>query len=426
MNEIGRELANELSSREYGNLEYRKKLIRIQNMSMLCHRSAEIDQGTLLYFSVNDMFLGDRDFFVLLFSENSPPQKSSQTGRDVYGQLFTYAIIEEVVKECFSGHYTFYSSELDGRLVVIVCFLYGLLPNESDIHFLHPTCEEVSRICEQRYDMKVITYVSDVVKNVTKASVTYHKLLNLATLHRYIEREFERPVYQMDAPPMEDYSVIPPLPFRESARELSNAIIERREHLPIARDMMNSIATFHANSTEDLKVRLGDYFDIVCSELKIRGIKLRAENLREEQFRVLSESRHWRECTDWLYRTLDKIAREKRSVHQQTLLMKLERAQAYITDNLQNPNLSVAEIGSAVDMNPSFISTAFKRQLNMTPTEFIRKQRLEKSLKLLKDRKLTVEQVSGECGFGSVETFHRVFKNEFGTSPARLRRELNN
>lgn len=424
MNQAGRDRAEKLSSQEYGNLEYRKKLIRIQNMSMLCHRSAEIDQGTLFYFSVNDLFLGERDFFVLLFSEISPPQESSQTGRDVYGQLFTYAIIEEVINECFSGHYTFFSSELDGRLVVIVCFLYGLGLDEFDIHFLFPTCEKVSKICAERYDMNVVTYISDVVNDVNKVAIIYHKLLNLATLHRYTEKKFKSPIYQLSPAPQEDHSIISPFPFRESAQALANAMIDNGDFNSIAQEMMELIAAFHANSTEDLKVRFGDYFDIICSELQIRGVKLKSERLREEQFNMLSQARHWSECVNWLHRTLDRIAHDRRSVYQQSLLQKLELAKEYIESNLDDPNLSVPEIGKAVDMNPSFIATAFKRQLNMTPVGFIRKRRLEKSLELLGEGRITISEISIRCGFGSVETFHRVFKNEFGTSPAKLRREL--
>lgn len=423
MNEYGKIRAEELSAAQYTALEYRKKLTRIQNMSMLCHRSAEIDYGTLLYYSVNDMFLGDKDFYILLFSEISPPNEEQMEGRDVYSQLFTYGIVEEVVHECFSGHYTYYASELDGRLVVIVCFLYGVLPGESDIHFLFPTCEEIAKICSERYGLNVIAYISDAVKSIHSVSIIYHKLLNRATLHRYIEQKFDSPIVLVSPPPMSEYP--PALPYSESAKSLANALLSNENFHGIADEMLKMIISMNANSTEDLKVRLGEYLDKVYTELQLRGVKLKLERLRAEQFEIFEDAKHWSESTRWFHQVLDSIAKDRQNQQQQILRQKLESAQRYIDDHIADPNLSAEEVGKAVDMNASFLSTAFKRQLQITPTSYIRKKRLENALSLLKQSKLKIDQISDLCGFGSVETFHRVFKTEFGATPAKIRRELN-
>lgn len=424
MNIYGSERAEELANAEHSGVEYRNKLTRIHNMSILCHRSAEIDQGTLLYFSVNDMFLGDRDFFVLLFSEVSPPREESSAVRDVYGQVFTYAMIEEVVKECFTGHYTFYSCELDGRLVVIVCFLYGLAPGEADIHLLYPACERISKLCRERYDMDVVSYVSGAMDDVRSVSIIYHKLLNMATLHRYTEYRFPSPVISAAPPPMEDHSARPPIPLSESAKELANAIVTDGDYHAIADRTLSEISAFHANTIEDLNVRFGSFSDLMCAELRIRGVKLKEDKIRGEQFEILGKARYWREPSRWLHETLDAISKQRGNIQRQALLLKLNAAERYVSDNLGDPNLSVMQIGQAVGMNQSFIATAFRKQLDITPAAYIRKKRLERALELTEDGSYSVAQISSMCGFGSVETFHRVFKAEYGASPAKLRREI--
>ena len=424
MNDNWKIKAEELANRQYSNLEYRKKITRIMNMSMLCHRSTEIDQGALLYFSVNDMFLGKGDLFIMLFSEISPMQPAEEAGRDVYGQLFTYAIIEEVVSECFSGHYTFYSSELDGRLVVLVCFLYGILPDELDIHLLYPSCENVSKICAEQYGMNVITYISKVSGDISSVASLYNKLLNLATLHRYLEKHFDSPVVSVAPAPMAESLVSAQFPYRDVAKQLANAVINMEDYKTIADEALAQIADFRASSAEDLKVRAGDFFDILYSELLLRGVKLNADRLREEHFRALVEAKYWRELSLWLHKTLDDIAKHRRSMQQETLRQKLIFAREYIDGNILNPNLSISEIGEAIGVNASFLSIAFRQHLHVAPAAYIRKKRLEQAMFLLKSGKAKISEISERCGFGSVETFHRAFKAEFGMSPAKLRRAI--
>jgi len=424
MNESWKNKAEAIANKQYENLEYRKKLTRILNMSMLCHRSAEIDRGALLYFSVNDMYLGDGDLFILLFSEISPIQPVEEAGRDVYGQLYTYAIIEEVVNECFSGHYTFYSAELDGRLVVLVCFLYGLLQDEPDIHFLYPSCETISKKCAELYGMNVVAYISRVVGDISTVASIYHKLLSLATLHRYIEKKSDSPVVVVAPSPIEEDLFASRFPYEESAKTLANAVINQGDYHTLADEALTQIANLRAYSTEDLKVMLGSYFDTLCAELLLRGVKLKTTRLRNEHFRILVEAKHWHEQLEWLHKTLDDIAKYRSSSHQETLRQKLGVAQEYIDANIRDSNLSVLEIGKAAEMNASFLSSAFKQHLQMTPTAYIRKKRLEQAMRLLKSESQKMNEIAENCGFGSVESFHRAFKAEFGTSPAKLRREI--
>ena len=107
MNQAGKERAEQLAQKDYSAIEYRNRLVRMQNMDCLCHCSAEIDMGTLLYFSVNDLYLGQGYYVVLLFSEVSDNSEEQEQGRDVFGRMFTYGIIDEVAKEVLTGHYSF-------------------------------------------------------------------------------------------------------------------------------------------------------------------------------------------------------------------------------------------------------------------------------------------------------------------------------
>ncbi|MCD7768679.1 MAG: hypothetical protein LUH36_00955, partial [Oscillospiraceae bacterium] len=66
MNNAGKERTALLAQKEYSQIEYRNRLVRMQNMDCICHCSAEIDLSTLLYFSVNYFYLGHGEFVLLL------------------------------------------------------------------------------------------------------------------------------------------------------------------------------------------------------------------------------------------------------------------------------------------------------------------------------------------------------------------------
>ena len=126
MNEYAKRRCEELSKRRRSNSELTQAMVRRQCMAALCHCSAEIDEGTYLYFSVNDMFLGDGDYVLLLFSESGRPDAGPDKRPDPFARLYKYALIQEAAADCLQGHFTYYASELDGRLVVLIVFHYGL------------------------------------------------------------------------------------------------------------------------------------------------------------------------------------------------------------------------------------------------------------------------------------------------------------
>jgi len=292
MNKAAQELAMQLAQKEYSMIEYRNKLVRMQNMGLICHCSAEIDMGTLLYFSVNDMYLGKGTFVVILFSEVSSHTEDQDQGRDVFGRTFTYAIIEEIAKEAFTGHYSFYSSELDGRLVVIVNFPFGLMPDASIVDYLDVASAEVGKRCRERYDMDVVAYIGDPTDNLRNISSTYTKLLERATLHRYIERVFDTPICRVRMMPPE-----PPMErtggLEEHIRLVVTQLLSGEDFHPLTSEILSDLAENRASSVDELKRMFGDFFEEFCRLSAQVGIKIK-KDLRREQFQTITSSMHWR------------------------------------------------------------------------------------------------------------------------------------
>lgn len=418
MNNAARELAMQLAHKEYSLIEYRNKMVRMQNMGLICHCSAEIDMGTLLYFSVNDMYLGEGSFVVVLFSEVGGQTEEQENGRDVFSRMYTYAIIEDAVKEALTGHYSFYSSELDGRLAVIINFPFGLMPDISIVEYLDVASAEVSKRCKDRYDMDVIAYIGDPTDNIRNIGSIYTKLLERATLHRYAEHVFDAPIYrvrmQPPGPPTERTAAL-----EDRIRTVVNMLLSGQDFHPMTSDILQDLADNRASSVDELKRMFGDFFEEFYRLGAQVGIKIR-KNLRRELFQVVSDSVHWSEAMDWIHKTLDAIALDHAEHTILATRQRFDNAVHFIKNSLSDPELCVDTCAAAVGCSASALSKVFRRQLNTSVAKYIRDARLDLALQLIRQG-ATVKVTCQKCGFGSTETFHRVFKARFGITPRQIR-----
>ncbi len=419
MNQAAIELAVQLADREYSLIEYRNRLVRMQNMGCICHCSAEIDMGTLLYFSVNDLYMGQGTFVLILFSEVSDNTAEQEAGRDVYGRMYTYAIIEDVVKEAFTGHYSFYTSELDGRLVMIVNFPYGLFPDRSIVRFLDNACRDVHEKCRSRYDMDVVSYIGDPIENVRTVSSVYTKLLERATLHRFTQHRFDDAVCHVEMP-----SPLAPPDRRSSIEQLvqslATSVLAGTDYHSLADELLRDLAERRASNIDELKRMFGDCFESLCHIFGQMGLKIKTRMLREEQFRLLYDSVHWSEIGHWFHAFLDRTHNEYIEGVRRTTRRELDSAMQYIGDNLSDPDLTIEKCAAAAGCSVSSLTKTFRRQLNTSVAKYIRDMRLEKSLHLIKQG-MSVKDTCSSCGFGSTETFHRLFKSRYGITPGQLR-----
>lgn len=421
MNQAGIERAEQLAQKEYNLIEYRNKLVRMQNMDCICHCSAEIDMGTLLYFSVNDLYLGQGDYVLLLFSEVSPSSAEQREGRDVFGRMFTYAVIEEIAKEAFTGHYSFYSSELDGRLVLILSFPFGLLPDRSIVDYLDENCREVSQRCKKLYDMNVITYIGEPIDNIQYISSVYSKLLEMATLHRYVDHIFDDSVFHVPLPaPAKWNSRAPDIQGR--AQKLVSTIISGGDYHASADETLALLAQHQPSSVDIIKRLFGDYFETICKYASEIGIKIKYDMLREELFHILFDSVSWADPTNWLHHTLDQLSRAYSETSQNAAQKQFDKALQYIEASLSDQNLTLESCAAHVGCSASALSKAFRRRLDTSAARYIREKRLKKSLELL-HAGCSVGDTCVQCGFGSMETFHRAFKDKYGVTPGQLRRQ---
>ncbi|MFJ7252805.1 GlxA family transcriptional regulator [Streptomyces sp. NPDC098085] len=87
-------------------------------------------------------------------------------------------------------------------------------------------------------------------------------------------------------------------------------------------------------------------------------------------------------------------------------------------------DLSVPALASRLAMSERHFARTFHAETGSTPGAFVEEMRLEAARRLLERTDRVLDDVARACGFGSVETLHRVFRDRLGTTPAAYRRRF--
>ncbi|MGM7719802.1 AraC family transcriptional regulator [Metabacillus sp. Hm71] len=93
----------------------------------------------------------------------------------------------------------------------------------------------------------------------------------------------------------------------------------------------------------------------------------------------------------------------------------------FIQENFNENMLSLGMIAEHFTMNPSYLSSFFKKQGGITLSDFITQVRIEESKKLLPDRKLTISEIATKVGYANSVGLIRVFKKVEGVTPGQYR-----
>ena len=114
-------------------------------------------------------------------------------------------------------------------------------------------------------------------------------------------------------------------------------------------------------------------------------------------------------------------ANEKNKRSHNTLLK--ENIISYIHENYRNPNLSTVMVSENMKISEKYLIQFLKEQTGKTFAKYIEDMRVEKAKELLSETEYSNEQIAGMAGFGSLNSFYRVFHKKTGVSPGTYRKK---
>ena len=100
---------------------------------------------------------------------------------------------------------------------------------------------------------------------------------------------------------------------------------------------------------------------------------------------------------------------------------KIRQVLSYINEHFREP-LSVDTLAEQIYMSRYHFMRLFKAQTGTTVHAYIRQKRLMNAARLIRDG-VPAAKAAESSGYGDYSAFHRAFRESFGVSPGRLKRD---
>lgn len=93
----------------------------------------------------------------------------------------------------------------------------------------------------------------------------------------------------------------------------------------------------------------------------------------------------------------------------------------YIRDNYASKML-VSDIAQRLNISSRYLSKIFREQMNMTVLEYINTYRINQSIRLMQDTKLSLTEIADRIGLKDSQHFSHLFYNTIGMTPYKYRK----
>lgn len=94
-----------------------------------------------------------------------------------------------------------------------------------------------------------------------------------------------------------------------------------------------------------------------------------------------------------------------------------------ISEDLSRP-LVLEEVARAVNLSTPHLRSLFRAETGVTPAQYLKSLRMKKAKELLETTFMSVKQVMFQVGIDDKSHFARVFRRQYGLSPAAYRRRV--
>ena len=98
-------------------------------------------------------------------------------------------------------------------------------------------------------------------------------------------------------------------------------------------------------------------------------------------------------------------------------------ALAFIRENAHRP-VQVGDVARAAHVGRRTLENRFRSMLQVSVFEMVRRERILRACRLLKETDMLVEDVASACGYPTRERFNQAFRVESGTTPSEYRRRF--
>ncbi len=121
-----------------------------------------------------------------------------------------------------------------------------------------------------------------------------------------------------------------------------------------------------------------------------------------------------------LYRLLNDMSNELQLQQSSFKDNALQPAIQYILEN-NIGDITVSKLSEVCNMSPSGFRSSFKKNMGVSPIDYISDLKIQKAQALLADSSISITDIAHNLGFSDVSYFSRFFRKQTGYSPSDVR-----
>jgi len=92
----------------------------------------------------------------------------------------------------------------------------------------------------------------------------------------------------------------------------------------------------------------------------------------------------------------------------------VEAARTFMGRTYMKPTLCLADVADSVGFHPDHLGRLFRKQLGLTPMQYLKRLRMNRAVLLLQHSALPIGEIAQEVGFADPLHFSRVFRSQTG------------
>lgn len=101
----------------------------------------------------------------------------------------------------------------------------------------------------------------------------------------------------------------------------------------------------------------------------------------------------------------------------------IRRAQQYVAVHVCQ-KLNVPVLAQNTQVSPSYLTALFQKHLQISPGEYIRRIKLQKSRQMIREGNLNITQIAEALQYSTIHHFSRQFKEKFGITPSEYAKSV--
>ncbi|HAK43262.1 MAG TPA: hypothetical protein DCM59_11875 [Clostridium sp.] len=117
-----------------------------------------------------------------------------------------------------------------------------------------------------------------------------------------------------------------------------------------------------------------------------------------------------------LFKYSEKVSQTKNKCYSKTIIF----CKNYIYSHLYE-DLNREAIAKAVNLNPSYLSVLFKKEVGISMSEYIQQTKINESINLLTFTNTSIHQICSLLNFTDQSYFTKIFRKFTGTTPKDYR-----